>query len=258
LVIRAHRWRILAAAQGDHLRLGFLVRSCLVGEFFNQFLPTGFGGDVVRIWDGSRASRSIVKSSAIVLVERLTGILMLFLFALVAALLRLDMVKSVPVVGAALVVGAAGLLAGALFFTPPVGRWLLRGGRRGLPGRLIEKAAAFRGAVLSFRRTPGPFWRALGWAVLLQLNVVLYFILIGRALGLRIPVLDYFIFVPLVILIQIIPVTINGLGLREGAYIEVFKFYGIAREAALSFSLVGLGFMLIIGAVGGILYATRK
>jgi len=59
-------------------------------------------------------------------------------------------------------------------------------------------------------------------------------------------------------LIQLIPITINGLGLREGAYIEIFEFYGIAPESAFSFALIDVAFMLIIGVIGAIIYVTRK
>ena len=57
----AYRWQILARAQGDDIPLGFLAKSYLVGQFFNNFLPTRFGGDIVRIWDGSRYSKSLVE-----------------------------------------------------------------------------------------------------------------------------------------------------------------------------------------------------
>ena len=53
LLISAYRWQILARAQGDRVPLMFLAKSYLVGTFFNNFLPTRFGGDIVRIWDGS-------------------------------------------------------------------------------------------------------------------------------------------------------------------------------------------------------------
>jgi uncharacterized membrane protein YbhN (UPF0104 family) len=94
--------------------------------------------------------------------------------------------------------------------------------------------------------------------VLLQLNVILYYFLIGLALHLNIQFIDYFIFIPIVLVIQIIPITINGLGLREGSYIEIFKFYGISPQAAVSFSLVDVGFNLVLGLIGGIIYVSRK
>lgn len=258
LLIRSYRWRILALARGDDLPMGYLFRSCLIGEFFNSFLPTSFGGDAYRIWDGSRQSKSLVRSSAIVIVERMSGILVLLLFALVASLLRLDMVRRVPLIAVSLLLGLGGFAALGLFFLPAVGRRLGRPAAAGPLGRVMLKAAEFRSVIVGYRDHPRDFLRASVWAFLLQLNVILYYFLIGRALGLDIPALDYFIFIPLVLLIQLLPISINGLGVREAAYIEVFRFYGVAGEMALSFSIIGIAFGLLVSAVGGFLYATRR
>lgn len=258
LLISAHRWQILARAQGDDVPLGFLIKSYLVGMFFNNFLPTRFGGDVVRIWDGSKYSQSLVKSSAIVLVDRATGIIVLFLFALVAALFRLDMARQIPVIWLALVFGLVGLAGVAFFFLPVFGRWLQKLPERGFLKSLKQKVLDFRTTIIFYKNKRKEFGRASAWAVLLQMNVILFYFLIGRALHLTIPLLDYFIFIPLVLLIQIIPITINGLGLREGAYIEIFKFYGIPVESAWSFSIIEVAFGLILGLIGGAIYVSRK
>jgi uncharacterized protein (TIRG00374 family) len=255
----AYRWQILARAHGDEVPLGFLVKSYMVGTFFNNFLPTRFGGDIVRIWDGSRYSKSLLKSSAIVLVERFTGIIVLFLFAVLAALFRLDMARKIPVVWAALLLGLAGLGLVLVFFLPVTGRLLAAVPGRGITLKLKSKIILFRETILHYRTQKRPFLKATFWALLLQLNVILYYFLIGRALHLRIHFIDYFIFIPIVLLIQSIPVTINGLGLREGSYIEIFKFYGIPAQSAFSFSLIAdVGFVLILGVIGGIIYVSRK
>ncbi|MBN1939549.1 MAG: flippase-like domain-containing protein, partial [Candidatus Aminicenantes bacterium] len=143
LLFSAYRWQILAEAQGDRIPLGFLLKSYLIGKFFNTFLPTSFGGDIVRIWDGSKYSTSIVKSSAIVVVERMTGVLVLFLFALAASLGRLDMAEKVPVIWVALALGLAGLASVVAFFLPGTGRALLRGPARGFFRKAFDKAARF-------------------------------------------------------------------------------------------------------------------
>ena len=258
LLFSAYRWRILVRAQGDDVPLLFLVKSYLVGTFFNNFLPTRFGGDVVRIWDGSKYSRSLVRSSAVVLVERATGIIVLFLFALVASLFRLDMAREVPVIWAALACGIAGLAAAVLFFLPVAGRALERLPETGLPGRFKHKVIAFRAAILHYREARGAFARATVLAVLLQLNVILYYYLIGKSLHLPIGLLDYFIFIPIVHLVQIIPISINGAWLREGAYIQIFRFYGIPAQAAWGFSIIEVAFGLLVGLVGGVIYLARK
>jgi uncharacterized membrane protein YbhN (UPF0104 family) len=258
LLISAVRWRILIAAQGHRAPLGYLIRSYLVGTFFNTLLPSRIGGDVVRIWDGKHLSRSLVKSSAVVFVERLSGIIVLLVFAAGAALLRLDMARRIPVIWISLILGLAGLGGVFLLLHPFPARWLER-----ISGPAFLRGAASRvgdlqRAVRGFRDQGAALARVFFWALLLQINVVIHFILIGKALHLRIAPLDYFIFIPIVLLIQLIPVTINGLGLREGAYTEIFAFYGISPGAAVSFSLIDVAFMLAVGLVGGVLYILRR
>jgi len=192
------------------------------------------------------------------MVERFTGIIVLFLFAVVAALFRLDMARRVPIVWAALLLGLLGLGLIAAFLLPPAGRLLAALPGRGIVERLKTKILFFRETILYYRTQRGPFLRATFWALLLQLNVILYYFLIGRALHLRIDFIDYFIFIPIVLLIQIIPITINGLGLREGSYIEIFKFYAIPPEAAVSFSFIDVAFNLVLGIIGGVIYVSRK
>jgi len=258
LFASAFRWQILARAQGDDVPIAFLAKSYLVAQFFNNFLPTRFGGDVVRIWDGSRYSRSLIKSSAIVMVDRFSGVIVLFLMAVIASLFRIDMARQIPVVWIALLLGLLGLVLIAVFFLPAFARLFAALRLRGILDRLRAKILLFRETILHYRTQKRAFLRATFWAVLLQLNVILYYFLIGLALHLNIQLIDYFIFIPIVLVIQIIPITINGLGLREGSYIEIFKFYGISARSAVSFSLVDVGFNLVLGLIGGTIYVTRK
>lgn len=258
LLISAVRWKILITAQDDDASLLFLLKSYLVGSFFNNLLPTRIGGDAVRIWDGSKLSRSMLKSLAIVLVERLTGILILLLFALSAAAFRIETAKNSPVIWVALIMGGVGIALILFFFSPLTVSILHFLPDKKILVKIKQKAISLRETVLSYRRKKKALARAMFWALLLQINVILHFFLIGKALKLSIGIVDYFIFIPLVLLIQLIPVTINGLGLREGAYLEIFSSYGIAGETAIAFSFIDLAFMLIVGIIGGIIYVTRK
>jgi uncharacterized protein (TIRG00374 family) len=259
LLISAYRWQILIRAQGDSVPLGFLAKSYLVGNFFNLFLPTRFGGDVVRIWDGSRYSHSILKSSAIVIVERFTGVIILLAFAFAAALSRIDMSRNFVVIWVAFLVGFIGLLSALLFFTPLASRFLEKIPGKGFWLKFKSKILEFRRVVLVYKDKKRAFFLALFWAFLLQINVILHYYLAGKAFHLEIPLLDYFIFIPIVLLILTLPVTISGLGLREALFILFFAAYGIAEHLAFSFSIIAdFGFTLIIGLIGGIVFITRK
>lgn len=259
LLISSYRWQILIRAQGDEVPLGFLAKSYLVGNFFNLFLPTRFGGDVVRIWDGSRYSQSLLKSSAIVLVERFTGIIILLTFAFVVSFSRLEMAQSLPIIWISLLVGFAGLLSAFLFFTPIASYFLDKLPEKRFWQKLKSKILEFRHIVLVYKDKKEAFFQALFWAFLLQVNVILHYYLAGKAFHLEIPLLDYFIFIPIILLILTIPVTISGLGLREVLFIQIFSTYGIMEHVAFSFSIIAdLGFALIIGIIGGIIFITRK
>jgi len=252
------RWQILIKAQGDFVPLGFLIKSYFVAGFFNNFLPTRFGGDIVRIWDGSRYSRSLLKSSAIVFVDRFTGIVVLLLFALIASLFRLDMAQQIPVIWVALIIGLSGLLAVALLFTPLAGWALKKIPEKGFLIKVKQKLFEFKEVILIYKDKKAFLFKAFFWAFLLQVNVIIHYYLIGLALHLRIDLIDYFIFVPIVLLILAIPITINGLGLREGSYMEIFRFYGILPKTSISFGLIDWAFGFILGLVGGIIYIVRK
>jgi hypothetical protein len=258
LLISAIRWQILVKAQGDRVPLSFLVKSYLVGNFFNTILPSRIGGDVVRIWDGSRYSKTVLKSSAIILVERLTGIIVLLLFAFVSAIFRLDMAQKIPVIWVSLVIGFSGLAVIFFFFTPFIEKIINKIPSKGFFKKIIQKVIEFRSTIIFYKTKKTALFKAFVWAFLLQANVILHFFLIGKALHLNIKFIDYLVFIPIVMIIQLIPITINGLGLREGAYIEIFEFYGIAPESAFSFALIDVAFMLIIGVIGAIIYVTRK
>ena len=259
LFISAYRWQILIHAQGDHVPLGFLAKSYLVGNFFNLFLPSRFGGDVVRIWDGSRHSKSVLKSTAIVFVERLSGIIVLLIFALGVSLFRLDIAQRLPVIWISLGVGFLGLSAILCFFLPLTKKLIDKIPQSGVFGKTKRKIFEFREIVFVYKEKKQAFLKALFWAFLLQINVILHYYLVGKALHIDIPLIDYFIFIPIVLIILTIPVTINGLGLREALYMTIFAAYGILNSSAVSFSLVAdIAFTFIIGIIGGIIYAFRK
>ncbi|MCJ7582407.1 MAG: flippase-like domain-containing protein [Candidatus Aminicenantes bacterium] len=259
LLISAYRWQILIHAHGDHVPLGFLAKSYLVGNFFNLFLPTRFGGDIVRIWDGSRYSKSVLKSTAIVFMERLSGIIVLLFFALGVSLFRLDLAQRLPVIWISLGVGFFGLLAILCFFLPFSKTLIDLIPQSGISGKIKLKIIEFREIVFIYKEKKEAFLKALFWAFLLQINVILHYYFVGRALHLDIPLVDYFIFIPIVLIILTIPITINGLGLRETLYMKIFASYGIPNSSAVSFSLIAdIVFAVIIGVLGGIIYAFRK
>ena len=94
-------------------------------------------------------------------------------------------------------------------------------------------------------------------SLLLQVNVILYTYVVALSMNLRIPLMDFFVIVPIVLVILILPVSINGIGLRENAYALMFAGY-ITGEEAVAFSWELFALTLFLGAVGGVFYIARR
>jgi hypothetical protein len=168
------------------------------------------------------------------------------------------MAQRFPVIWVSLIASIFGLSVFVIFLSPAAGVLLEKLPEGSHFGTVTQKIHQFRETILLYKTKRAALGKAFFWAALLQINVIFHYYLIGEALGLDIALLDYFIFIPIVHLILLIPITINGLGLREGAYLEIFAYYGILPAAAISFSWIDLAFMLIVGMLGGIIYIFRK
>lgn len=255
----AKRWKLILDHQGGAFRSGELLRSLLVGSFFNLFLPTRFGGDVVRVSDTRRTNCGVTGSLAVVAFERMSGIVALLLFALLASLLKIGFIRDMPFLYVSLLVSLAGMLLLLLAWKRLPRGWLARRPcRRPWLRRLLDRLDAFHGIILDFLGRRRLSARVFFWALLLQCNVVLHYFLIGQALGLaRIPLLDYFFSIPIMLFVLSFPISINGLGVRDLFLVRLFVHYGYAAEFALAFSLLDLGFNAVLGMIGGVVYIFR-
>lgn len=251
VVISAARWHLLLRAQGVSAPVAYLVNSYLVGFFFNNFLPGSVGGDVYRAWDTVRFAGDRARPFAVILIERATGLLTLLLLASVVAL------AGAPEVAKRTTVWIVTLGAAAMGTLVLLG---LRLGER-LPGRLAkvgDKIAKFRAAILQYRRQRRLLAAAVALGLLLQLNVVLHFYFVGRSLHLGLPFAAYLVVVPLVSVLLLLPVSINGVGVRENAYLFFFGSLAVGPSRIIAFCWASLAAVLLFGVVGGLLYALRR
>jgi uncharacterized protein (TIRG00374 family) len=259
--ISAGRWRALLRAQGGDARMTRLVGWFMAAIFFNNLLPSTIGGDALRLYDTWRVLGSKTAALAVIFVDRALGLLAMLLFALGALLAFGRVVEDqAPLLYTIVLIGTAGLLSGLLALLAPP-RFLCSAAGRlqsWLPARLARLQERTHVAVTAFRHRRASVGRALGLAVLLQVNVVFYHYLIARALHLGVPFHGFFLIWPLVALIMTLPVSINGIGLRENACIVLLAFYGVSRPEAVAFAWLAFGLLLVQGLAGGVVYAFRR
>ena len=122
---------------------------------------------------------------------------------------------------------------------------------RGHFDRLLSAFAAFRGrhdVVLA----------ALCWSLLLQCVVVAHYYAIGLALGFDVPLYAYAFIVPIATVVMALPISINGIGVREGVFGYLLGFYGVETSASLAFAWVAYALLLATGLLGGIVFAAVR
>lgn len=257
-VITAYRWQGLLKAQAVEIPLRTLIASVFVGQFFNSFLPTTVGGDVVRAYDTAAQSKENLKSAISVFADRLIGVFALTLLAflaLAAGYLRGEEVGfyALPVV-IVFAMSAFGMLLIYIEWLAVLNDRFLRVMRLDSIADQLEKA--YRSLHL-FKDRSSVMFNALGSSILLQVNVVLFYYFIGLSLDLDVSLLYFFMIVPVALVVLLIPFSINGIGIREGVFVFLLTSLGVEAKDAIALSLISFGLTLTQGVIGGGIFALR-
>ncbi len=258
LLISAYRWQLLLTAHDVQAPLWGLIHSYLIGGFFNNFLPTRVGGDVYRMVDSKKYSGSLLRPAAVIIVERLTGIYGLLLIGITAVAFypRFQEIRTFAIALFSLTIG--GFLAVLVFYgSDRFGNWL-KGLTTKLPAKISGKALEMFDAFWHFSQSKKIVFFAFLLGLLLQFNVILYYYLIARALDMPMGLLDTSIVMPLLICIQLLPLTPNGIGVREFSTIYLLQPLGVSSAIAVAFSLWDYILTFFYGLIGGILYLLKK
>ena len=251
--VLAYRWmRILFALQ-ERQAWGMMCKATYIGIFFNQALPGSVGGDFVRIAELSGSGASLRVAANSVLLERLSGLYALVLLMVVISPLVWPRLTDPSIV--IVVLGLAGLLSLAFvllaFADRLIPRWRFL--------TLVKKALAMVRddylALLRHRRITLNILLLGGISWSLNL-LAIYLLVIGA--GIDIPVLACFFFGGLSILISVLPISMAGWGVREGAMVALFGLMGVAPAQAMSVSIAFGVLMLLTALPAGFLWFRRS
>jgi glycosyltransferase 2 family protein len=251
----AWRWWILLAPARLAVPFLRMVAFYFVGMFFNMFLPTIVGGDAVKAILLTRETGAAARSTVTVFMERNVGLLALFVIATAAAWLAPPVtVFGLPLRWLVVLLLAGFIGANIVIFDPRAYHAVDRLIAWTPLARMRSRASSFYGALLPYRRTPGPVAAALALSFLFQGVVILVVFLNAKALSHDVPVFALAVFVPLISLAGMLPVSVNGLGLREALYVLLFGRIGIPADVALLMALLYFAVTLIASLPGGIVY----
>jgi uncharacterized membrane protein YbhN (UPF0104 family) len=259
LIVSAWRWRLLLKVQTVHVSLSTLTKSFLVATFFNNFLPSNIGGDVVRVADTAPLAGSKTLATTVVLLDRLLGLIALLAVAAIASALAATVglrLKGTGYVWVALVAIGTGLFV-FLRFPNSVSR-MLRAAGQGRAASLQTRLHNLVSAIERFARQPLMVWLAFAGAIAVQGLLVLFYICAARSLAVPLPFLAASVIVPVSLAVQMAPVSINGFGVREAVFAFFFTSLGFDVSSALTLSLGSAGLIMLFSLSGGGVFLLRS
>jgi hypothetical protein len=237
-VVSSYRWQLLARSLDFHDKLPRFIGLYFVGMFFNLFLPTSMGGDVVRAWclAGRGGERWLAALS--VFFERFCGLLALLLIACVAALYARS---SIPPWAPWVIWGATAVAIVALAELPLLVRW-------------SDKFRSLAEGWSHYRHHRLNWILALVLSVPVQIAGIVQVWLLSQALGLALPLLTLAVVVPLVTLFTLVPISVNGFGIREASLVMLLGPAGVVPSEALALGLLWFCTNAAASLIGGAIY----
>jgi uncharacterized membrane protein YbhN (UPF0104 family) len=258
--VSAWRWGLLLKAQHIAASLPQLLGSYLVATFFNNFLPSNIGGDVVRVRDTAKAAGSKTLATTVILVDRGIGLLGLVFVAALGASLTARSSAVVGPLGPGLLwlVLAAGLALGSAVLLKPGGvGWILTPLKALHQEWVEERIGRLVNALARFREGPGALALGFVGGIVVQAILVGFYAAIAHAI--RVPILigHLAILVPLSFIVQMAPVSVNGFGVREATFSFYFAQLNLPLESALALSFLGAALMMVFSLSGAGTYLLR-
>jgi glycosyltransferase 2 family protein len=240
----ALRWKLLAGLNGFAGRYSEFLSYYFIGMFTNVFVPGLVGGDALRALYLGRRHHRIGAAFASVMADRGVGLLSLFWLAAVAALCTTRVRLPTPVLHTALAAGGLSLL---LFLAAPLlAKWA---SARSRVNQLLSPA-------LPYLCRPMALTPAIALSALLQLALATCQYLLGIGLGLDIALATFILIVPITNVIASLPITINGLGMREAGYLLLLGMAGVSKEQAVALSILYFAASLTGGFSGVFAFVT--
>jgi uncharacterized membrane protein YbhN (UPF0104 family) len=259
MAVSVWRWDLLLRAQHIDVPTRTLSESFWVASFFNNFLPSNIGGDVVRIADTSKPAGSKTLATTVVLVDRLLGLFALLTVGALGAVAARTWGVDVPGVWWLQVAAfAAAAIAVPVFVAPRLLDPLLKPLRALGHPWILERATLLQDALGRFRARPSSVLGALAGALVVQLVIVLFYALAARSLAVPLPLFLAGVLVPVAMAVQMAPVSINGFGVREAVFSFFFVRFGLGVEAAVAVSLLGTALVMLFSMGGGALFLLRR
>lgn len=256
--LSSRKLQILLRAKGENISFSQVLKFYYIGKFFNAFLPTTIGGDVVKAHKISKVSRKSEEAYSSVFMERYLGVVAVVCLATISSLLYFYRLPRI-VLAIIYLVYIPALLVSFIFisrrqfvkkFKPiysPILSFLDRFG-------FGEKLKMLYNSVNEYRGKNRSLFRALLLSFSFHTILVINNFTISKSVGMSVPFHYFFVFIPISVVLLFLPISIKGFGVRESLYVYFFTQVGASSAQAFSMSILFQLVALISSGMGGVVY----
>jgi len=248
------RWRMLMRPLMPVFSILRLFQIYCIGLFFNLAFPTAVGGDVVKMYYAGKPSRQYVQSFAATFLDRDSGMLAMMIIACIGTFVLPATNTALPISLIVWASFAAFLAANAVIFMPGLHRLLTRLLHAVRLSRMAARVDAISNAFQVMAQHPRILFHSLLISLVNQLLVCFISWVAAEALHIHVSFLYFVVFIPVITLITMIPVSLSGMGLREYAFVTLFNALGVAPGMSLALALLTSAMIVLSAVPGGIIY----
>ncbi len=255
IAISCFKWRIFLNDRGIKVGIWKLISLYVIGYFFNSFLPGSIGGDLARSFILGKNIKSQVESFSSIFMERFTGLVALVTIGVAAALINFRLLLRAPIVLISIIVIFVGFTSALLIiFNRSLILWLSKRIKIKKIEKIKHKLLEIYQIIYSYRHKKSIVAKALAISFVFHTMTSVNTWIVCKSLDIQMNFLDILVFIPIILLVSAVPISIGGLGLWEASFIILFMKAGIPSPEAFSISLILRSKNYLVAILGGFLF----
>ena len=254
--VMAHKWNLLLKAKGIYIPFVQIFKIMYIGTFLGSFLPSSFSVDAFRGYGLFKVIFVAEESISSVIVDRALGLTSLIILAAVSSVLYISCCNgarqlNITILLIVIILLLLTVLIVCVYFL--IDKNITRfQGESGLMSNMKKVCSSLR----SYKGYPTALVKGFFLSVIIQVITVLVYFVASLNFGSKIDLMHFFILVPILKLMLVLPFSLAGIGIREGAFVYLFSGVGMSPSLGLAVSLLVSILVIISILPGGIFYAT--
>lgn len=257
-----YKWNLLIKVRNIFVKFWRLFWINSIGSFLGLFLPSSLGTDVVRGYYLMKNNSEKAVSISSVFVDRVLGVFSLLIMGLIAVFLSEDVLAKYNLREIVVILFALSTISIYIFQRNEVNGFLQKINEKFKFKKISENILKLHTSILEYKKYPKVVTISFVITILVQITRVLTYYVIALAFNVEVSIVYFFLFVPLIMIVMMIPITIGGFGLREGTFVAFFTLVGMSINDAVVITFVN-SFLdtintLILGGGGYLFYKSSS